>query len=185
MNPGKYVTLAEVTKSTSKRVSKRFMLDWYKLYLDSCATYHSAFVRTLLHNVHVVNTVLQGNCNAGVSTSNKKGYYGLWNFWLNDQGITNLLSIPQLEKDGYLIDYNTKRDWAVTTPEGKTLLFKKDVGTCKGMPYLDIHENHNALALIQTICKKFGLFTEKQVEKAIAAHDMQVRMAHPTNDKFK
>ena len=47
--------------------------------------------------------------------------------------VTNLLSIPQLEKDGYLINYNTKRDWAVTTPEGKTLLFKKDVGICEGM----------------------------------------------------
>ena len=95
------------------------------------------FVQILLNNVHEDITVLQGNYNAGVSTSKEKGYYYLMNFLLNEQGIANLLSIPQLEKDGYLIDYNTKRDWAVTTPEGKTLLFKKDVGMCKGMPYLD------------------------------------------------
>ena len=105
--------------------------------------------------------MLQGNCNAGVSTSNEKGYYGLWNFLLNEQGIANLLSIPQLEKDGYLINYNIERDWDVTTPEGKTLLFKKDVGTCKEMPYLDICDNHDALAMIQTVCENFGLFTEK------------------------
>ena len=67
--------------------------------------------------------MLQGNCNTGVSNSNEKGYYGLWNLWLNEHGIVNLLSIPQLEMDGYFIDYNTKQDWAVTTPAGKVILF--------------------------------------------------------------
>ena len=117
VNPGKHVTFAEITKGVTKNATKRFTLDWYKLYLDSCATYHSACVRKPLNEIREVKTVLQGNCNAGVSTSNEKGYYGLWNFWLNEQGIANLLSIPQLEKNGYLIDYNTKRDWAVTSPE--------------------------------------------------------------------
>ena len=83
---------------------KRLTLDSNKLYLDSCATYHSAFVRLMLDDVKTATTILQGNCNAGVSTSNEKGFYGLWNFWLNEQGIANLLSITQLEKDGYTID---------------------------------------------------------------------------------
>ena len=52
------------------------------------------------------------------------------------------------------------------------LLFKKDTGTCAGIPYLDIRENHDALAMIQTVRDNFGMFTEKQVEKAIAARDM-------------
>ena len=64
--------------------------------------------------------------------------FGLWDFWLNEQGIANLISIPQLQKDGYIIDYNTKRDWVVTKPEVKTLLFQKYLGMCKVMPYLDI-----------------------------------------------
>eukprot|EP00957_Ditylum_brightwellii_P056533 4286301-Ditylum_brightwellii.AAC.1 len=53
------------------------------------------------------------------------------------------------------------------------------------MPYLDIRENHKALALIQTVCKFFGKFTECQVNQAITAHDMQARMAHSTNESFK
>ena len=53
------------------------------------------------------------------------------------------------------------------------------------MQYLDICENHDALAMIQTVREKFGLFTEKQVEKAITARDMQAQLAHPTNEKFK
>ena len=128
--------------SVQDKPAKRFTLDPHKLYLDSCATYHSAFVRDMLCDVKTVGTVLQGNCNAGVSTSKEKGAYGLWSFWLNEKGIANLLSIPQLEKDGYTIDYNTKRNWVVTTPLGKCLLFKSDTGLCAGMPYLDICENY-------------------------------------------
>ena len=96
--------------SVQDKPGKRFTLDLYKLYLDSCATYHSAFVRNMLNDVKTVGMILQGNCNAGVSASNERGIYGLWSFWLNEKGIANLLSIPQLEKDGYTIYYNTKRD---------------------------------------------------------------------------
>jgi hypothetical protein len=53
------------------------------------------------------------------------------------------------------------------------------------MPYLDIRENHEALVLIQTVRKNFGKFTEHQVNRAIAARDMQVGMAHPTDESFK
>ena len=171
--------------SVQDKPAKRFTLDPHKLYLDSCATYHSAFVRDMLNDVKTVGMVLQGNCNAGVSTSKEKGAYGLWSFWLNEKGIANLLSIPQLEKDGYTIDYNTKRNWVVTTPTGKCLLFKSDTGLCAGMPYLDIRENHEALVLIQTVRKNFGKFTERQVNRAIAARNMQARMAHPTDESFK
>ena len=139
----------------------------------------------MLCDVKTVGTVLQGNCNAGVSTSKEKGAYGLWSFWLNEKGIVNLLSIPQLEKDGHTIDYNTKRDWVVAMPSGKCLLFKSDTGLYTGVPYLDLCENHEALVLIQTIRENFGKFTERQVNRAIAARDTQTRMLHPTNESFK
>ena len=120
---------------------KRFTIDSHKLYLDCCATYHSTFVGWMLDDMKTVSTLLQEKCNVGVSTSNEKGFYGLWNFWLNEQGIANLLSIPQLEKYGYTIDYNTKCDWVVTTPEVRFILFKKDTVICEGMPYLDVRDN--------------------------------------------
>eukprot|EP00957_Ditylum_brightwellii_P182512 13902758-Ditylum_brightwellii.AAC.1 len=127
---------------------KRFTLDPHKLCLDSCATYHSAFVRDMLSDVKTIGT--------------EKGAYGLWSFWLNKKGIVNLLSILQLEKDGYTIGYNTKRNWVVTMPSGECLLFKSDTGLWAGMPCLDICENHEALVLIQTVCEKIGKFTERQ-----------------------
>ena len=79
----------------------------------------------MLGNVNQVITVLKGNCNAVVSTSDEKGFFGVWEFWLNEQGIVNLISVPQLEKYGYVIDYKTNRDWVVIMTEGKTLLFRK------------------------------------------------------------
>ena len=102
--------------TVENKPGKRLTLHPHKLYLDSCATYHSTFVRNMLSNVKTGTTVLQGQCNAGVSTSAEKGVYGQWTFWLNKKSIVNILSIPQLEKDGYTINYNTKRDWVVTTP---------------------------------------------------------------------
>ena len=55
-NTGKQVHWDKITE----RVSKRFTLDAHKLYLDSCAMYHSSFVRWMLGNVHQFSTVLQG-----------------------------------------------------------------------------------------------------------------------------
>ena len=66
-----------VARAVETKPGKRFTLYPHKLYLNSCATYHSAFVRDMLSNVKTGNTVLQGQCNAGVSTSAEKGFYGL------------------------------------------------------------------------------------------------------------
>ena len=54
-------------------------------------------------------------------STNVKVTYGMWEFWLNKKGITNLLSVPQIEKDGFIIDYNTNHDWVVTTPTDEKL----------------------------------------------------------------
>ena len=39
--------------------------------------------------------------------------------------------------------------------------------------------------MLQTPREKFGLFTERQVNRAIASRDMQARVAHNTDEKFK
>ena len=115
LSPGtvKKVQFTEDLVPKVKKPEQHFTLDKWKLYLDSCATYHSAFVEWYLDNTHDVDTVLKGTCNAGVTTSSEKGYFGGFEMWLNRSGIANLLSIPQLEEDGYVIDYNTHRDWVV------------------------------------------------------------------------
>ena len=105
--------------------------------------------------MRTVNSVLEGNCNAGVTTSNEKGFLGKWDMWLNRNGIANLLSIPHLEDCGYVVDYNTARDWVVTTPQGQEIVFSRDTGLCHRMPYIDMRAHSDAVLMVQTVRKNF------------------------------
>ena len=72
--------------------------------------------------------------------------------WLVESGIAKLLSVPQLEVDSFIIYYNTKRDWVVTTPEGDKIEFKIDTGNCKGFPFIEMG-SQEALPLFQYASK--------------------------------
>ena len=51
---------------TQKKKVLPFTLELWKLYLDICATYHTAFVTMMLDDMGESGTTLVGNCNAGV-----------------------------------------------------------------------------------------------------------------------
>ena len=51
------------------------LCDW-KLYLDSCATYHSVLADWCLNNIHEVKAHLKRHCNTGVTICKEQGYYG-------------------------------------------------------------------------------------------------------------
>ena len=72
--------------------------------------------------------------------------------WLVESLITNLLSVPHLKANGFTIDYNTKRDWVVTTPEGEEIMFKKDTGKCERFIFIDM-DSQEVLALLQSVSK--------------------------------
>ena len=135
--------------------------------------------------MHEVEVYLKGHCNAGVTTCKEQGYYGVFKMWLNRNGIANLLSIPQLEQDGYIINYNTKRDWVVTTSQGKEIIFKRDTGLCDRMPYIDLREHQEGVIMLETVRKNFEGYTKRQVKKAILAREAQAMVAHPPDEKFK
>ena len=104
---------------------------------------------------------------------------------VEQQGNRDLLSVPQLEKDGFVIDYNAKnRDWVVTTPTGERILFKKDTGLCEGMPYIDMREYQEAFGMVQTVRKQFKGFTRKEVKKAILAQKLQAMLGHPSDQEL-
>ncbi len=66
-------------KTTSKPAGRDRLLTLPegRVYLDSCATYHSVFVACILDNIHEVDTYLTGHCNDGLLTYKEKGYLGL------------------------------------------------------------------------------------------------------------
>ena len=145
------------------------------------------FVDWCLENVHTISTALTGHCNNGSSTIDKKGWWGLWEFWYSPVGIANLLSIPALEASGYTIDYKTERGaWLVTSPEGKIITFTVDTdedSLTKGMPYLDMRDKQ-AVALLNTVRDNFEGYTKRQIQKAIEARKLQAKLAYPTDEKL-
>ncbi len=66
-----------------------------------------------------------------------------WTFWdvCDLDWIINLLLIPQFNENGYLIAYNTKCTWVVTTPQGKQILLNRDTSFCNMMPYINANED--------------------------------------------
>ena len=127
-----------IVPSGSTATSKRLSCREHKLFLDSCATYHTMCTEKFLTRLHLTKVYLQQNCNAGSKLTNKQGYWNGIPFWVNNTGIANLLSLPKLEKSGWLIRYKTGNKWEALSPQGQLLTFKKDTGLCKLMPYLDM-----------------------------------------------
>ena len=115
--------------------------------------------------MHKGETTMNGSFNAGTVSTNTKGWYGDFQVWLNKKGITNLLSIPMLEEYGYIVSTHTKGDWVVTNPKGKKIVFKRDTGVCNRMPYIDLRENMEGFAMIETIRKQFDGATNKEIER--------------------
>ena len=48
--------------------------------------------------------------------------------WLNEDDIANLVSIPQLERDGYTGTYDMCKAWLVYTRDGTPIYFGYDRG---------------------------------------------------------
>ena len=105
--------------------------------------------------------------------------------WLNQQGIANLLSIPQLEEDGFHVTSDTLKEWILITPQGKRIVFKRNTGLCNMMPSINMREHKGVFALVQTVRKNFEGYTKRQVKQAILAHKAQAMVGHPTVDKLK
>ena len=60
-------------KTMAKLRSRRSTLDWWKCYPDSCASYHTFFVREFLENIKEDGSTMDGNCNAGSVLLKEKG----------------------------------------------------------------------------------------------------------------
>ena len=98
---------------------------------------------------------------------------------VNESRITNLLSIPQLEKHGFRVTTDTLTELVVYTPQGEKIVFLQDTGLCNMMSYIDVRQFKNDFALanikthqeksLQTVCKNYDGFTRRRVNRAILA----------------
>jgi hypothetical protein len=178
-----------IQPSTASRSSKK-ICDPNYLYLDSCATQHSMVSTKFLNRRHTTGVSLRTHCNAGSKMTNKQGYWMDFKFWENEGGLANLLSIPQLEADGYEVS-KSRGEWSVSGRDGTLITFAIDSGVCRGMPYIDMTnpEQHfynpsDGLAMIETVRGNYEGFTREQVVGATEARKALALMAHPTSDRL-
>ena len=73
-----------------------------------------------------------------------------------------------LEKAGYIVTSHTKKNWVVFTPKGRKVVFKRDTGICKGMPYIDLRTNKAGLMMINMVHKNFESYAKKEIEKKLS-----------------
>lgn len=148
-----------------------------------------------LKGIHKTGMVLKQHCNAGTNLMGKAGFW--WNiwFWYYKDGITNLILAPQLQDDGYELEYMTKIGWLVHGPDRNTIIFWKDGRLCKGMPYIDLTVDHgsfivpinqtNGVIMVQAVQWNYEGFSREEVECAHTARDAQTMMVHPTDETLK
>jgi hypothetical protein len=160
-------------------------LDPQQLYLDSTSSFHQVFTEEHLDNLRLVGTTLRAYCNAGTNFATKKGWYrNLFDLWLVRNGIANLLSLPQLEADGFTVSYHTGGNWIVTIPHGDEITFHhEEDGMCCGFPYIDM-QSKVAVAMIQTVRQRYEGFTKREVQDAITARKAQAMTGHPADAQF-
>ena len=76
--------------------------------------------------------------NGGQNTASESGMLlGGLQAWLVRSGVANLLSIPELERLGFRILYDSLGEWVVISPKGGArLVFKRETGRCDRFPFV-------------------------------------------------
>jgi hypothetical protein len=161
-------------------------LDPCWLYLNSTSSFHQVFMEEHLDNLLLTGATLRANCNAGTNFATKKGWHrDLFDLWLVCNGMDNLLSLPQLEVDGFTVSYHTRSNWIVTTPCGKEITFlQEDIGVCRGFLYIDMQSMDTTVAMIQTIHQHYKGFTKHEVKDAFVDCKAQAMTGLPTDAQF-
>ena len=78
-----------------------------------------------------------------------------------------------LEEARYIVSTHTKGDRVVTTPKGKKFVFKRDIGVCKGIPYIDFCKHKGGISMIETIHKKLAGATRRNIDNAFQSCTVQ------------
>ena len=90
-----------------------------------------------LNDVQKVYHSLRGHWNAGVSYADEKGVCSsIFGICLVCNGISNIIPLPQLEKDGFCVNYDTLKSWVVHIPDETPIFFKQDNSIYGQFPYV-------------------------------------------------
>ena len=119
------------------------------ILLDSQSTIDVFSNPELLTKVHMIDTTLRIRCNAGVKTTNYRGYLNGYGWvWYYPQGIANILSLSRV-KEKYRVTFDSALDnrFNVHKENGKILHFKE---ASRRLYYFDTKDRDETETLLIT-----------------------------------
>jgi uncharacterized membrane protein YgcG len=142
-----------------------------QLLLDSCSTVNLIANKSLLRDIHMVPTTMHIRCNAGVTTTNLKGWLGDFPepVWYNPKGVANILSLFVV-KQYYRVQYDSVHQDAITVtkPDGRTWVFEP---TTKGLYALTTPST--GWTHITTVDDRKQGYTKREYRDAVLARKIQ------------
>jgi len=144
-------------------------------------------------------TGIKINCNASSVYTKQMGNYGRMKVWYIPDGITNIISMHELEKL-YRIMYDSWEGYYIVHTAQGQVHFHKDE---QGLPYIDLEQSgrmaaimlmQNAsqqstepegVALVQTVRENYEGYTKREVLRAKEARRAQAMIGNPSEGDFK
>ena len=143
----------------------RDTLEPNKLYMDTDSSFHQIFTAPHLYEIRTLEPTLHGHCNYGTTISNKKGVYiHLFDIWPVRNGIAKLLLVPQIEKEGFCLTYDTTTIWTIQCPYGSVLNLKRDTCMCDKFPYLYLKKYKDTIVMIKTLRQNYEDYTKHDIK---------------------
>jgi hypothetical protein len=149
--------------------------------IDSCSSVNLIADPALLYNIHTVERRMRVRCNAGVRSTNQKGWLG--NFpeavWHDPRGVANILLLYSVHQY-YRVQYDSAREDAisVTTPEGKECRFYPILNGLYA--YKPSPDDADGWAFVTTVSEKKDVYTKRAYLAAVWAPRVQNIIMHPS-----
>jgi hypothetical protein len=148
------------------------------ILLDNQSTVNVFSNKHLLTNIRESDESMSIMCNAGLAKMNLIGDLpGYGEVWFNPNGIANILSMSEVEKD-YPITY-----------ENQTFTIHKDADTKRhftkskqGRYYMDTEESirNTGVVLVETVADKKSKYSNKDYSQTVLARKVQDMIGRPS-----
>ena len=148
------------------------------ILIDSQSTIDIFCNGKLLTRIHKVETTMHIRCNAGVKSTNLRGYLSGYGWvWYFPEGIANILSLSRV-KDKFRVTFDSAADncFHVHKP-GSILKFKE---ASRRLYYFDTADRHEDTVLVTTVADNMSKFSAYDVSKAKIARTLQKRIGRPS-----
>ena len=154
------------------------------LLLDSQSTIDVFSNAKLLSNIHRISTTLRIRCNAGMKTTNYRGYLSGYGWvWYYPDGIANILSLSRV-KEKYRVTFDSALDncFHVHKADGKILKFNE---ATRRLYYFDTADrDETGTMLITTVEGNKNKLSARDVIQAERARTLQRTIGRPNTSQF-